>query len=184
MSQAILEMLYSKESIAAQVRRLGEEIDHDFAGEEILLVGVLKGAFLFFSDLARALSSPALIDFVRVASYGSHTESSGVVEFRQDLEVCVAGRNVIIIDDILDTGFTLEFLFHNLASRKPRTLKTCVLLDKREGRKVPFEADYVGMSLDRGFVVGYGLDFQEKYRTLSDIYLLQEAQGSSVKDLT
>lgn len=183
MPRPVLKMLYSKESIAAQIQRLGEEIDRDFGGEEILLIGVLNGAFLFFSDLVRVLSSPALIDFVRAASYGSNFESSGIVELRKDLEVGVAGRNVIIVDDILDTGFTLEFLFHNILARKPRKLKTCVLLDKKGSRKTSFEADYVGMSLDGGFVVGYGLDYQEKYRTLADIYLLQEDQGLQEGDL-
>ncbi|MEZ4599830.1 MAG: hypoxanthine phosphoribosyltransferase [Syntrophotaleaceae bacterium] len=183
MSEPVLKKLYSQKTIAAHVRRLGEEISRDFAGEDILCVGVLKGAFLFFSDLVRRLTVASSVDFVRVASYGSGTQSSGIVELRQDLETTVQGRNVIIIDDILDTGFSLQFLYHHLQGRRPKTLKTCVLLDKTGNRKIPFAADYVGMALESGFVVGYGLDYQERYRSLADIYLLQENQAASARGL-
>jgi hypoxanthine phosphoribosyltransferase len=174
MPHAVLEKLYPREYIARQILRLGEEISRDYANEEILLVGVLKGAFLFFADLVRAVSAPTIVDFVRLASYGPHTQSTGIVELRQDLELSVEGRHVIVVDDILDSGATLEFLCHRLRSRQPRSLKTCVLLDKKQARKSAIEADYVGISLNSGFVVGFGLDYQEKYRGLSDLYLLHE----------
>lgn len=172
-----LEKLYSREHISRQVQRLGEEISRDYAGEELLVVCVLKGAFLFFADLVRAISLPVNVDFVRVASYGPHTQTTGLVEFRKDLEMSVTGRHVLIIDDILDSGFTLEALYQKLAGRKPESLKTCVLLDKRQARQTAFEADYVGISFDSGFVVGYGLDYQESFRSLADIYLFDPAQS-------
>ncbi len=167
-------VLYSREQIAAQVRRLGSEIERDFAGREILLVCVLKGSFLFFADLVRAISCPIVVDFVRMASYGCETFSSGVVEMRKDLEFSVTGRDVVIVEDIVDTGYTLQALFHRLQDRGPRSLKVCTLLDKRFDRRVSIEADYVGMSLDKGFVVGYGLDYQEQYRHLPDLYVLED----------
>lgn len=171
MSTQGLEKLYSREHIARQVQRLGEEINRDYAGKELLVVCVLKGAFLFFADLVRTISLPVNVDFVRVASYGPQTQTTGLVEFRKDLEMSVAGRHVLIVDDILDSGFTLEALCQKLAGRKPASLKTCVLLDKRQTRQTVFEADYVGISFESGFVVGYGLDYQETFRDLPDIYL-------------
>ncbi len=172
-----MEKLYSREYIAGQVQRLAEEISRDYAGKDLLLVGVLKGAFLFFADLVREISLPAQVDFVRVSSYGSLTETTGLVEFRKDLEMSIADRHVLIVDDILDSGFTLEALYRQLAGRQPASLKSCVLLDKRHARQTPFEADYVGISFDSGFVVGYGLDYQEAYRNLADIYLFDPAQS-------
>lgn len=169
-----LKILFTRDQIAEQVRRLGEEIDRDYAGREILLVCVLKGSFLFFSDLVRSISCPVLVDFVRMASYGCEAISSGVVEMRKDLEFSVSGRDVIIVEDIVDTGYTLQTLFHRLMDRQPRSLKVCTLLDKRFDRRVPIEADYVGLSLERGFVVGYGLDYEEKYRQLPDLYVLED----------
>lgn len=169
-----LEVLYTREQIAEQVRRLGSEIERDFAGREILLVCVLKGSFLFFADLVRAISCPIVVDFVRMASYGCETISSGVVEMRKDLELSVTDRDVIIVEDIVDTGYTLQTLLLRLQDRGPRSLKVCTLLDKRSDRRVPIEADYVGLSLDKGFVVGYGLDYQEHYRHLPDLYVLSD----------
>jgi hypoxanthine phosphoribosyltransferase len=182
MSGPVLKKLYDKNLIASRISRLGEEISRDFKGEEVLFVCVLKGAFLFFSDLVRTVSVASFIDFVRLASYGSGTESSGIVELRQGLESSVRGRNVVLVDDILDTGYTLQFLFHHLQARQPKCLKTCVLLNKTGARKVPFEADYIGITMESGFVVGYGLDHQERYRGLDDIYLL-EAQAAPLKGL-
>jgi hypoxanthine phosphoribosyltransferase len=176
MSDSVLEKLYTRDHIARQILRLGEEISRDYGDQEILLAGVLKGAFLFIADLVRAISSPTLVDFVRLASYGSYTQSSGIVELRKDLEFSVHGRHVVIVDDILDSGCTLEYLRQLLLDRQPRSLKTCVLLDKRQGRRANVEADYVGISLESGFVVGYGLDYQEKFRGLPDLYLLNDLQ--------
>lgn len=170
-----LKILYTRDQIADQVRRLGSEINRDYAGREILLVCVLKGSFLFFADLVRTISCPVLMDFVRLASYGCETISSGVVEMRKDLEFSVTDRDVVIVEDIVDTGYTLQTLYHRLLDRNPRSLKICTLLDKRVDRRVDIEADYIGLALDEGFVVGYGLDYQEKYRELPDLYVLENA---------
>lgn len=175
MSLPALKLLFSREEIAAQVRRLGDEISRDHPDREILLVGVLKGSFLFFSDLVRNISSPVLVDFVRLASYGSETYSSGSVEFRMDMELSVRDRDVIIIEDIIDTGLTLEALHRRILLREPRSLKICTLIDKKARRKTLVEADYVGITMDDGFIIGYGLDFDERYRNLSDIYLMENA---------
>lgn len=170
-----LRLLYSRRQIAAQIKRLAEEISNDFAHNEVLLVGVLKGSFLFIADLARALTIPAQIDFVRLASYGSETQSSGIVEFRKDMEMPIRDRHVILIEDIVDSGYTLETLYHQLLLRQPKTLRICTLIDKTGRREVAIRPDYVGLTLDQGFIVGYGLDYDEAYRNLPDIYLLEEA---------
>jgi hypoxanthine phosphoribosyltransferase len=174
MSQPPLQLLFSRDQIATQVSRLAEEINRDYHDQEILLVGVLKGSFLFFSDLARLITRPVLIDFVRLASYGSGTEPQAV-ELRKDLEISVQGRNVIIIEDIVDSGHTLEFLYHRLLLRQPLSLRICTLVDKVGRRETSMQADYVGLSMEDGFIVGYGLDFDEKLRNLPDIYLVKQA---------
>jgi hypoxanthine phosphoribosyltransferase len=171
-------ILYTRDQIAEQVCRLGAEIDRDYQKREILLVCVLKGSFLFFADLVRAISCPLLVDFVRMASYGCETVSSGIVEMRKDLEFSVTDREVLIVEDIIDTGYTLQSLFHRLLERQPRSLKVCTLLDKRIDRKVPIEADYVGMTLEEGFVVGYGLDYQERYRELPELYIFEDPSSA------
>jgi hypoxanthine phosphoribosyltransferase len=173
MIRSTMKLLYPREIIASQVKRLGNEISRDYQESELLLVGVLKGSFLFFADLIRAIRSPVLVDFVRLASYGSETESSGLVEIRKDMELPVRDRHVLIVEDIIDSGQTLQFLYHHLLQRSPSSLRTCTLIDKRRRREVPVEADYVGLTLDDGFIVGYGLDYDEYYRNLPDIYLVE-----------
>jgi hypoxanthine phosphoribosyltransferase len=175
MSQPSMKLLYSRAFIAEQVERLAQEISRDYTDREILLIGVLKGSFLFFADLVRAITSPTVIDFVRLASYGSETQSSGIVEMRKDLELSIKGCDVIIVEDIIDSGLTLESLYHRLQLREPRTLRVCTLIDKRARREVDIEADYVGIRMDDGFIVGYGLDYDERYRNLPDIYLMKHA---------
>lgn len=175
MPQPAMKLLYSRAHIAEQVERLASEISRDYPDREILLVGVLKGSFLFIADLARAITSPTVIDFVRLASYGSDTRSSGIVELRKDLELPIRGRDVIIVEDIIDSGCTLESLYHRLLLREPRTLRICTLIDKRARREVAIEADYVGIRMEDGFIVGYGLDYDERYRNLPDIYLMKNA---------
>jgi hypoxanthine phosphoribosyltransferase len=172
MKQHSLKLLYSADQIAVQVRKLAVQINHDYAEKELLLVGVLKGSFLFIADLCRHLTSTVSIDFVRLASYGSETQSSGIIEFRTDLETPIKGKHVIIVEDIIDSGYTLQSLYHRLLERQPASLKICTLLDKHSRREVEIEADYIGMTMDDGFIVGYGLDFDERYRHLADIYLL------------
>lgn len=166
--------LYTGERIAAEVKRLGREISRDYPGRNLLLVGVLKGSFVFIADLIREIANPTLVDFVRLASYGSGTHSSGIIEFRKELEMSIRGRDVIIVEDIVDSGYTLECLYNSLLRQEPRSLKICTLIDKRARREVEIEADYVGMTLDDGFIIGYGLDYDEHYRGLPDIYTIED----------
>lgn len=173
MTEPHMDLLFSRERIAAEIARLAALIDQDYAGREVLLVSVLKGSLLFTADLLRALRIPAAVDFVRLASYGSDTQSSGIVEFRYNLETPIRGRDVIIIEDIVDSGYTLEALYNKLLLQQPGSLRICTLIDKRARREVAIEADYVGISMEDGFIVGYGLDFDEKYRQLADIYLVK-----------
>ena len=175
MAEQTRKILFSREKIATEIKRLGQEISRDFYGQEIMLVGVLKGSFLFIADLIREIEIPSVVDFVRLASYGSGTRTSGIIEFRKELEMPIHDRNVIIVEDIVDSGYTLECLYNKLLLQKPRTLKTCTLIDKRARRKVKIEADYIGISINEGFIIGYGLDHNERYRNLPDIYLIEEA---------
>ncbi|MDO3380152.1 hypoxanthine phosphoribosyltransferase [Geoalkalibacter halelectricus] len=168
-----MDLLYSRERISTEITRLAREIDRDYQGQDVLLVAVLKGSLVFVADLLRALKVNAAVDFVRLASYGSEMQSSGIVEFRYNLETPIRDRNVLIVEDIVDSGYTLQALYNKLLIQKPRTLRICTLLDKRARREVDIEADYIGISMDDGFVVGYGLDYKEKYRQLADIYLVK-----------
>lgn len=173
MSNQQLTLYYTRRQIAAQIERLAAEIAADHVGREVLLVGVLKGSIHFLSDLARSLAIPVKIDFVRLASYGSETFSSGLVEFRKDLEMPIRDRDVVIVEDIIDSGCTLETLYHQLQLRQPRSLKICTLIDKTGRRQGNIRPDYVGLSMEKGFIVGYGLDYDESYRNLPDIYLVE-----------
>ncbi len=172
MNQSEKRLLFTAEDIAHQVQRLAGQISEDYQGKEIILVGVLKGAFIFLADLARQLAIPTQLDFVRLASYGSGTESSGKVEITTDVQLDLHGRDVLIVEDIVDSGLTTAFLREHLLAKKPRSLKICTLLDKRERRSVSIPLDYVGWHLDKGFIVGYGLDCNEAHRQLPDIYEL------------
>ncbi|MBN1142265.1 MAG: hypoxanthine phosphoribosyltransferase [Deltaproteobacteria bacterium] len=168
-----LELVYNREFIASQVGRLGKEINHDYREREIIVVGVLKGAFIFLSDLVRHLTPPVKIDLVQLASYGSSASSSGIVEMRKDINLSIQGKDVLIVEDIVDSGYSLEFLYQRLLSRGPRSLKTCVFLDKKERRAIPFDPNYVGIVVADRFLVGYGLDHDEKYRNLPEIYAVR-----------
>ncbi|MCW8858668.1 MAG: hypoxanthine phosphoribosyltransferase [Deltaproteobacteria bacterium] len=174
MAESTRRILFSREQIATEIKRIGREISRDFQGQEVMLVGVLKGSFLFVADLIREIEIPTVIDFVRLASYGSDTQTSGIIEFRKELEMPIRDRNVIIVEDIVDSGYTLECLYNKLLLQEPRTLKICTLIDKTARREVPIEADYIGITMDDGFIIGYGLDHDEKYRNLPDIYLVEE----------
>jgi hypoxanthine phosphoribosyltransferase len=166
------EVLFSREVIDRRVRELADEISRDYAGRELIAVGVLKGAFVFMADLIRALNVPCKIDFTQLASYGSGTDSSGDVVIKKDIGLALADRDVLIVEDIVDTGLTLSFLVETLKARGPRSLKVCVLLDKKMRRKVPFTADYTGFDIADRFVIGYGLDFDEQGRDLPDICVI------------
>ncbi|MDR7866770.1 MAG: hypoxanthine phosphoribosyltransferase [Sporomusaceae bacterium] len=175
----IKEVLVSTEALAARIKELGEAISADYAGKDILMVGVLRGAVIFMADLARAISRPVTIDFMAVSSYGASTSSSGVVKIVKDLDEDVAGRHLLIVEDIIDSGLTLKYLFENLKSRKPASVKICTLLSKPSRRKVDVPVDYNGFTIPDDFVVGYGLDFAEKYRNLPYVGVLKpEAYGS------
>jgi hypoxanthine phosphoribosyltransferase len=162
-------VLISREAIADRIAELGAEIDRDLAGESVLLVGVLKGAAIFLSDLARAISIQCTFDFVAVSSYGKGTRSTGAVKLIKDLDQSIEGRNIILVEDILDTGLTLSFLKRMLMQHRPRSLRVAALLDKPERRMEPIEAEYVGFSIPNHFVIGYGMDYAERFRNLPDI---------------
>jgi len=172
-TQYSLTPLFSAQEIAARVRDLASQIDKDYAGREILMIAVLKGSFLFIADLVRAVKAPIIIDFVRLASYGSATQSSGISEVRKDREISIQGRDVLIVEDIVDSGQTLESLRTMLLNRQPASLRICTLIDKQAHRVTKVPVDYIGFSMDDGFIVGYGLDFDEKYRDLPDIRVVE-----------
>jgi hypoxanthine phosphoribosyltransferase len=172
MEKITKEILFSRDAIQKRVRELAGQISSDYAGRELVVIGILKGAFIFMADLVREISIPCKIDFARVASYGTSSESSGKVVMTKDIETSIKGRDILIVEDIVDSGLTLQYLVAWLKERSPRSLKICVFLDKRKRRKVSFEADYVGFTIDDGFVVGYGLDFDEQYRFFPDVYVI------------
>jgi hypoxanthine phosphoribosyltransferase len=159
-------ILVQQDELAHRVRQLGEEISVDYAERELFLVGVLKGAVFFLSDLMRHLEVPCQVDFMAVASYGSSTDSSGVVRILKDLDAPIEGRNVLIVEDIVDSGLTLSYLLRTLAARNPASLEVCALLTKPERRKVELPIRYVGFEIPDSFAIGYGLDHAERYRNL------------------
>ena len=165
-------LLFSAEDIAHRVKRLASRISADYESREVIVVGVLKGAFIFLADLVRQLTIPIKLEFVRLSSYGDRTESSGKVRVIADVESNLQGRDVLIVEDIVDSGLTTAFLREHLLNKNPRTLKICTLIDKMERRSIEISLDYVGLHLDRGFIVGYGLDCNEAHRQLPDIYEL------------
>ncbi|NLZ38932.1 MAG: hypoxanthine phosphoribosyltransferase [Firmicutes bacterium] len=169
----IQKILLSREEIAEKIAQLGEQISQDYAGKEILLICVLKGAVIFLADLMRHISVPVQIDFMAVSSYGAATESSGVVRILKDLDGSIEGKHCLIVEDIIDSGLTLKYLKENLQSRQPASLKIVTLLDKPERRRVEITPDYCGFQIPDEFVVGYGLDFAEQYRSLPDICVLE-----------
>jgi hypoxanthine phosphoribosyltransferase len=166
------EVLVTAEDLQRRVGELGREISLDYAGRPLLLVGVLKGAVFFLSDLMRAIDIQVEVDFMAVASYGSATDSSGVVRILKDLDIAIEGRDVLIVEDIVDSGLTLQYLMRNLGSRNPRTLEVCALLTKPERRKVDLPTRYVGFEIPDRFVVGYGLDYAERHRNLPFVAVL------------
>jgi hypoxanthine phosphoribosyltransferase len=166
-------VLISEEQLAARIKELGDQITADYEGKEILAIGVLRGAVLFMADLTRAIKVPVAIDFMAVSSYGHGTSSSGVVRILKDLDEDIEGKHVLIVEDIIDSGLTLTYLLENLKSRKPASLKLCTLLNKPERRKAEVHIDYNGFTVPDYFVVGYGLDYAEKYRNLPFIGILK-----------
>jgi hypoxanthine phosphoribosyltransferase len=167
------EVLVTAEQLQQRVSELGEQISRDYAGRSLLLVGVLKGAVFFLSDLMRFIDVPVELDFMAVASYGSATDSSGVVRILKDLDASIEGRDVLIVEDIVDSGLTLQYLIRNLGSRNPSSLEVCALLTKPDRRKVDLPTRYVGFEIPDRFVVGYGLDYAERHRNLPFVAVLE-----------
>jgi hypoxanthine phosphoribosyltransferase len=172
-----LRLVYTLEEISAAVQRVADEISCDYAGQELLLVVVLKGAFIFAADLVRRLRLPVEIDFVKLASYNGK-ESTGSVRIANDVECVIAGRNIIVVEDIVDTGITLDYLLRNLAGKGPKSLKVCTLIDKQERRQIATTVDYAGIVCKSGFLVGYGLDLDENCREFEAIFEVADLPSS------
>jgi hypoxanthine phosphoribosyltransferase len=170
---AIGEVLVPAEDLARRVRELAAEVSRDYQGRDLVLIGVLKGAVFFLADLMRELSVPCEVDFMAVASYGSATKSSGVVRILKDLDAVIEGRDVLIVEDIVDSGLTLQYLLRNLGNRNPRSLEICALLVKPTRQKVDLEPRYVGFEIPDRFAIGYGLDYDERYRNLPYVAALE-----------
>ncbi|MDE3062569.1 MAG: hypoxanthine phosphoribosyltransferase [Acidobacteriota bacterium] len=167
-----LEVLYTREQIARRVVEMGLQISQDLKGEKLVMVGVLKGAAIFLADLARSIDADATFDFVAVSSYGKGQRSSGAVKLIKDLDQPIEGKNVLIVEDILDTGLTLAYLRKLFVQQRPKSLRIATLLDKPSRRIEKIDADYVGFSIPNLFVIGYGMDYAERYRNLPDICLM------------
>ena len=167
------EVLIDEDALRARITELGEELSRDYEGRDLLLVGVLKGAVFFMADLMRELTVPCEIDFMAISSYGAATDSSGVVRILKDLDINIAGREVLVVEDIIDSGLTLSYLMRNLKARKPSSLEICALLTKPERREIDVPVRYVGFEIPNKFVIGYGLDFAERYRNLPYVAVLR-----------
>ncbi|NLU49589.1 MAG: hypoxanthine phosphoribosyltransferase [Syntrophomonadaceae bacterium] len=172
MNQADLEVLISEKEIQAKVGELAETITRDYAGQDLLVVGILKGAFIFMADLVRHIRLPVTVDFMDMSSYGSSTRSSGEVRILKDLEKPIEGKHVLIVEDIVDTGLTLNYIAELLRNRSPKSVRICALLDKPSRRKVDIVPDYCGFTIPDHFVVGYGLDYNDQYRNFRDICIV------------
>ncbi len=166
MGADLLEVLITREQLQARIVELAAQIDADYAGRELILIGVLKGAVMVMADLARAMHLPVSMDWMAISSYGSGTTSSGVVRILKDLDADISGKHVLVVEDIVDSGLTLSYLVHNLQSRDPLSVGVCVLLRKRAAAQMPVEVAYTGFEIDDKFVIGYGLDYAERYRNL------------------
>lgn len=168
------ETLVARDELQARVAQLGEEVSRDYAGRELVMVGVLKGAVLFLADLMRHIDVPCEIDFMAVSSYGSQTDSSGVVRILKDLDASIEGRHVLIVEDIIDSGLTLHYLMRNLRARNPASLEVCALLTKPERLRVDLSPRYVGFEIANRFAIGYGLDHAQRYRNLDYVAALTD----------
>ena len=173
MLEDIKSILISEEEIAKRVKELGKQLAEDYKGKELLVVGILKGCMLFLSDLVRTIDLPLTLDFMVVSSYGATTKSSGVVRIVKDLEREIEGKDVLIVEDIVDTGLTLSYLVENFKARNPKSVKVCSLLDKPDRRKAQVDIQYIGFKIPDEFVVGYGLDYGENYRNLPFVCVLK-----------
>ena len=171
---AVGEVLIDEPTLQSRIIELGEELSSDYAGKDLLLVGVLKGAVFFMADLMRSLTVPCEVDFMAISSYGAETDSSGVVRILKDLDIPLQGRDVLIVEDIIDSGLTLSYLMRNLRARDPASLEVCALLTKPGRREIEVPVKYVGFEIPNRFVIGYGLDYAERYRNLRYVGVLNE----------
>ncbi len=169
-----ISVLVSREEIQKKTEELAQRISKDYEGKDLLLVGVLKGGFMFLSDLSRALDIDVSLDFISVSSYGNSTVSSGVVRILKDIDYDITGKHILIVEDLIDTGLTLTYLKDLFAAKHCASVKVCTILDKPSRRKVPLEVDYQGIIIPDKFVIGYGLDYAEKYRNLPDLCVIEE----------
>ena len=172
LASGVGEVLIDQQALQARIGELGVEVSADYAGRDLLLVGVLKGAVFFMADLMRELTVPCEIDFMAISSYGAATDSSGVVRILKDLDINIADRHVLVVEDIIDSGLTLSYLMRNLRARKPASLEICALLTKPERREIDVPVRYIGFEIPNRFVIGYGLDFAERYRNLPYVAVL------------
>jgi hypoxanthine phosphoribosyltransferase len=174
LESAVGEVLVDTEALGARIAELGAEISADYEGRDLLLIGVLKGAVFFMADLMRKLTIPCEVDFMAISSYGASTDSSGVVRILKDLDINIEGRHVLVVEDIIDSGLTLSYLMRNLESREPATLEVCALLTKPDRRELEVPVRYIGFEIPNRFVIGYGLDFGERYRNLPYVAVLSD----------
>ena len=174
LESAVGEVLIETDALRGRIAELGAEISVDYAGRDLLLIGVLKGAVFFMADLMRKLTIPCEVDFMAISSYGASTDSSGVVRILKDLDINIEGRHVLVVEDIIDSGLTLSYLMRNLESREPATLEVCALLTKPDRREIDVPVRYVGFEIPNRFVIGYGLDFGERYRNLPYVAVLSD----------
>jgi hypoxanthine phosphoribosyltransferase len=172
LERAVEEVLIDETALQGRIAELGEEISNDYAGRDLLLIGVLKGAVFFMADLMRRLTVPCEIDFMAISSYGAATDSSGVVRILKDLDINIEDRHVLVVEDIIDSGLTLSYLMRNLEARNPASLEICALMTKPDRREIDVEVRYVGFEIPNRFVIGYGLDFAERYRNLPYVGVL------------
>src|SRR5918997_1701780 len=176
------EILVQPDDLQRRIKELGAEITRDYAGREPLLIGVLKGAVFFMADLMRQIDVPCEVDFMAISSYGAGVDSSGVVRILKDLDVSIEGRNVLVVEDIIDSGLTLSYLLRNLEAREPASLEVCALMTKPERRENDVECRYVGFEIPNRFVIGYGLDFAERYRNLPYIGVLRDDVAAQAEE--
>jgi hypoxanthine phosphoribosyltransferase len=174
LASAVEEVLIDQETLAQRITELGAEVSADYRGKDLLLVGVLKGAIFFISDLMRSIDIPCEIDFMAISSYGSATDSSGVVRILKDLDLPIEGRNVLVVEDIVDSGLTLSYLVRALKARAPASVEVCALLTKPDRRRIDVPCKYVGFEIPPRYVIGYGLDFAERYRNLPYVGVLRD----------
>ena len=175
LASVVEEVLVEEQALQVRIAELGAEITADYRGRDLLLIGVLKGAVFFMADLMRSITVPCEIDFMAISSYGASTDSSGVVRILKDLDINIEGRHVLVVEDIIDSGLTLSYLVRNLEAREPASLEVCALLTKPERREIDVPVRYTGFEIPNRFVIGYGLDFAERYRNLPYVGVLDES---------